>query len=68
MRGVMREVKVVACWVASWAAGLGVFWIAIKSTDHVTGDAVAYFAVASIILGIAAAMGAWIAVARWWPE
>lgn len=59
-----REVKVLACWVASWAAGLGVFSLAAFPITDESGAV----AIVPPILGLMAAVIAWLGIARWWPE
>ena len=64
MRGRFRtEIKLLACWAASWAAGLGILWLGTPP-----GDASPTFLLGVVILALLAAVAAWQAVMRWWPE
>lgn len=57
------ETKLVACWAASWGAGLGVLWLGAPA-----GDPSPAFMLGVALIAILAAVAAWQAVVRLWPE
>lgn len=64
----MTEAKVIACWVASWGAGLGTFWILQGAVSGPEDNAMAGAMLGVAVVSIAVAVAAWLAVSKWWPE
>lgn len=65
----MIEAKIIACWIASWSAALGVFWVGMSGVDSFRSEDGQFAFICFILaLSIGAAVAAWQAVVHWWPE